>query len=445
MSPSDLPPRAPGALPVLGHLPALARNPLGFLSALRTHGPVLELSLVGRPAYVINTPPLVRDMLVNGRAHVDKGGPFYEAVAKLLGEGLATSKADKHRVHRPLVQPAFQHRRMPSYASRMHECALQMISTWAPGRPVDIDAEASRFAAACMASTLFLNPRSRSAVNLVQQCLPALLSGLFTRMLVPAAARIPTPANRRFQQAISSIHNALDQLIQEQRTDGDDHGDILSLLTAPAPDGQPRLSDADIRDHIISFFSAGIETTAAVVSWTLHILSTRPELSHRIRDEIDTVLRGRPATYDDLRRLPHLQRLLTEVLRLYPPAWIMSRITTAPTSIGNYVLPAGVDLLYSTWALHRDPSTFPSPDTCDPDRWIAPTRTQRDALLAFGTGPRRCIGDTFGTMEATIAIATIVQRFTFQPAPGIRVTPHPRITLHPKGLHLLTTARSPAP
>ncbi|MBY8853458.1 cytochrome P450, partial [Saccharothrix sp. MB29] len=123
--------------------------------------------------------------------------------------------------------------------------------------------------------------------------------------------------------------------------------------------------------------AAGVETTATLLTWTFHLLARNPEAERRLWAEVDAVLAGRPASFDDLARLPYAKRVLTEVLRLYPPTWMLSRVTVADTTIAGTTLPRGTDVVISPYALQRDPAVFPDPDTFDPDRWLPERVTGR--------------------------------------------------------------------
>ncbi|HSZ29668.1 MAG TPA: cytochrome P450, partial [Pseudonocardiaceae bacterium] len=224
-----------------------------------------------------------------------------------------------------------------------------------------------------------------------------------------------------------------------------DHGDLLgALLSTRDPDGNNQgLSETEILDQVVSFFGAGTEATANTLAWALHLLTQHPDIRARLHTELDTVLAGRPATHADLPRLEFTSRVIRETLRLWPSAWMFTRMVTADTDLGGHHLPAGTIIVYSPYLLHHHPDLYERPDRFDPDRWL-PEAAQvipRHAYIPFGGGARKCIGDTFGFTEATLALATITTRWHLQPLSGQQIRPALAIALVPKGLRLRTIAR----
>ncbi|MFF5491376.1 cytochrome P450 [Streptomyces virginiae] len=261
--------------------------------------------------------------------------------------------------------------------------------------------------------------------------------------------RLPTPGNRRYHQARADLPGVFDHIVTDRRGADTDHGDLVSmLLTAHDSDSGPadqRLTDAEIIDQIITFFLVGTETSATALAWALHLLAQHPEIEKRLHAEVDAVLGGRPATHADLPRLELTGRVITETLRLWPPAWFFTRTCTADTRLGRHTVPAGTTLLYSPYLLHRQADLYPDPDRFDPDRWTT-GQPRREAFIPFGAGPRKCIGDRFATIVSTLALATITTRWRLEPLPGTRVRPTVSgPALNPKGLRMRATARTTRP
>jgi cytochrome P450 len=166
---------------------------------------------------------------------------------------------------------------------------------------------------------------------------------------------------------------------------------------------------------VLIFLLAGHETTATSLAFALHLLSLHPTEQARARDEVDTVLAGRAPSSADLERLPYLNRVLKETLRLYPSAALVGRRTVAATEIGGFDIPAGSDILTSPWVTHRHPAYWDAPDRFDPDRFTPEREAARPryAWFPFGGGRRACIGQHFSMLESSIALATLLQRFEF--------------------------------
>jgi pentalenene oxygenase len=234
-------------------------------------------------------------------------------------------------------------------------------------------------------------------------------------------ARLPLAANREFDTALGRLHALIDGIVGDYRRSGEDRGDLLSALLAARDDEDGgRMSDQEIHDQVMTLLLAGVETTASALTWAWHLLASHPEAEARLHAEVDEVLGGRAPTYADVPRLAYTQRVFTETLRLYPPAWMFTRMTAEPTELGGHLLPSGTDVLISPYVIHRIPELFASPAAFDPDRWL-PERAQdvaRGSYLPFGGGSRKCIGDVFGMTEATLALAALASRWRLRPVPG---------------------------
>jgi len=244
------------------------------------------------------------------------------------------------------------------------------------------------------------------------------------------------------KRAVRELDAIVDRIIQQRRASGEDTGDLLSMLMAARDEDGSAMSDRQLRDEIMTFLLAGHETTAVSLSWTLYLLSQHPEAGHKLRQELDVVLRGRTPQLEDMARLPYTDKVVRESMRLYPPAWSLARTTAKEIEVGGYRLPVGANIVMSPWIMHRDPRFFDRPEQFDPDRWTAEAtqKLPRFAYFPFGGGPRLCIGASFAMMEATLLLATIAQRFHLSLVPGHPVTPQPGITLRPRhGIRMKVT------
>jgi cytochrome P450 len=198
----------------------------------------------------------------------------------------------------------------------------------------------------------------------------------------------------------------------------------------------------------MTFLLAGHETTALALSWTWYLLGQNPEAEQKLHEELDRVLDGRVPTFADLPALSNAERVIKESLRLYPPAWGVARTVIKEFELGGYRIPAGSNVVMSTWVVQRDPRYFPEPEKFDPDRWLPEKalKLPKFAYFPFGGGPRQCIGASFAMMEATLLLATIAQRFQFRAASSDSITPTPSFTLRPKqGIRMRLEKRVPRP
>jgi len=240
------------------------------------------------------------------------------------------------------------------------------------------------------------------------------------------------------------LWQALEELIRTYQADPVDHGDLLSMLVrARDAETGAAMSATQVRDELVTMLVAGTETTGRLLSWLCYELGGNPEVEARLWDEIDTVLAGRPVTFDDLRELRYTQRLIKEVLRLHNPVWVSMRRTTVPVELGGVRIPANADLFYSPATLHRDPALYPEPLRLDPDRWL-PERAgslPEKGYIPFGNGRHKCLGDHFALTEAAIALTTICARWRLVPVPGHRLREVAWTTVHPKSLPMIAEPR----
>jgi cytochrome P450 len=219
---------------------------------------------------------------------------------------------------------------------------------------------------------------------------------------------------------------------------------MLLLAQDEESDGGP-MTDQQVRDESMTIFLAGHETTANALTWTWYLLSQHPEVEARLHAEIDSVLQGRTPGMADLKSLPYAEKVISESLRIFPPAWMIGRRAINDYPLGEYVAPAGSLVVVSQYVMHRDARFFSNPETFDPDRWTPEFKSTlpKYAYFPFGGGPRQCIGESFAWMEAILLLTTLAQRWKVTLVPGQQIVPEPVVTLRPKsGLRVSLHRRS---
>jgi cytochrome P450 len=216
------------------------------------------------------------------------------------------------------------------------------------------------------------------------------------------------------------------------------HGDLLSMLVTAKDDEAGgdghRLTSEELRDQVLTLFLAGFETVANALSWTWLLLGQNPDAERRLHAEIDAVVGGRLPTLEDMARLEYTGMVLSESMRLYPPAWAMGREVLEDVSIGPYRLRKGTMVFFSQYIVQRDPKWFPEPERFVPERFTPAAKAGRPrfAYFPFGGGGRQCIGESFAWMEATLALVTLVQRWRVELVQDQKIELQPKITLRPK-------------
>jgi cytochrome P450 len=250
---------------------------------------------------------------------------------------------------------------------------------------------------------------------------------------------------RRFQRARARLDQTIYGLIAERRANPRDTGDLLSmLLLAQDEESRGGMTDEQVRDEALTLFLAGHETTANALTWAWYLLSQNAEAEAAFHAELDRVLGGRLPSIADLPQLPYTAGVISEALRLYPPAWGIGRRALEDYRVGDFVIPAGSVVLMSPYVVHRDPRWFPEPLVFSPERWLTDDATRpKFAYFPFGGGTRVCIGERFAWMEGILVLAAIGQRWRLRLEPGHRVETHARITLRTKhGMRMIPEFRT---
>ncbi|MGF6883576.1 cytochrome P450 [Nocardia sp. GAS34] len=436
---------APGGIPLLGHALRMRDTPLEFFSSLRDCGDIVEIKIGPQRAYVLNSPELIRQLLVSQHRQFDKGVQI-QGARDLFRDGLVISEGETHRRQRLMMQPAFHRKRIAAYTEVMREQFVERTAAWRDGEVIDVRVEMSELTLAVAAKALISSDLGKDLVAEMLHRLPRLFDLLYQRLMSPVAMlnRLPLPRNREYRAILARLHPMIDGVIADYRASGDGRDDLLNtmLQLRDESDGST-LTDQEIHDQVVAILVAGTETTAATLSWAFHLLAGHPEVEARVHAEVDEVLAGRPAQHADLPRLTYTAQVVSEALRYYPPAWIVTRTATEDVELGGYRIPRGMSVMFSPYSVQRDPRWFTDPQKFDPDRW-SPERASeipRDAIVQFGAGPRKCIGDVFAVVEATMALATIAAGWRLRAMPGAQVEQVATSTLVPRNLFLTLEKR----
>ncbi len=349
-----------------GSFSTYSRDPLSFLpEAIRTYGDVIGLRFLKFRIYFVNHPDAIEEVLVTQARKFGKGRVL-KANRRLFGKGLLTSEGDFWLKQRRLAQPAFHRARIASYAESMTHYAENLVKTWRDGEERDIHVEMMGLTLQIVGKTLFGIEVTQEAkeVGHALEALMELNSDFRRLMLVPGW--LPTPTNIRAELAVRRLDKIIYRIIRERRASGEDRGDLLSMLLQAQDEDGSQMSDRQLRDEALTIFLAGHETTAVALSWTWWLLAQHPEVEAKLHAELDSVLQGRTPTLDDLPILRYTEQVITESLRLYPPAWGMARMAVEDTEIAGYKVRKGSGVTVAQWAVHRDPRWYDVPEEFRP-------------------------------------------------------------------------------
>ena len=368
-------------------------------------------------------------------------------LAQYLGDGLVTSDGELWAKQRRLIQPFFGQNNLTRFDEGINALTSYLVDAWAE-LPKDeivwLDRQMRGLTLRTAGVTMFgldLEPHIEE-LNRIVDVVNRQPRDLKARMTL--APWIPTPHNFKMRRARRQLDRIVLGLI-EARQRGPEGDDILYQLVhehdAPT---SGTAGTRQTRDEIVTFMISGHATTATALAWTLHLIATNPDVQAQLAENLSERLNGAPATASDLPRIPYLQRVVQEALRLYPPIWCYTRRSEQEHEFGDYTLPAKAPVGVLVYALHRHPEFWPDPERFDPDRFH-PSRSKNRhfySYLPFAAGPRTCVGGGLAMLQIQLVLAQVLQRFRVHPLPDHPVEPVARVTLEPRnGIPVTLTPR----
>jgi cytochrome P450 len=420
-----------------GHFGQFRRDPTGFLAELAKLGDVTFFRMGGQPAFFVNHPDLIRDLLVTNHSKFIKGRALQRAKS-LLGEGLLTSEGASHLSQRRMIQPAFHRARIAGYAKSMIEFGEKLSGEWRDGEQRDIDKEMMRLTLRIVGKTLF-SANVEDEADEIGAAMTTIVS-MFNLLLLPFAEileKLPLPHSVKFKNAKKTLDEVIYRIIDERRKSGEDKGDLLSmLLFAQDEETGGAMTDLQIRDECLTLFLAGHETTANALTWTFYLLSQNPEIEKKFHAELDAVFADeRAPTFEDYARLAYTEKILAESMRLFPPAWAVGRIAVEDHEFGGYAVPKKALVLASMFVMHRDERFWENADRFIPERWETQSikeAGQKYVYFPFGGGVRRCIGEGFAWTEGVLLLAVLGRKWKLKLSAEQKIGLQAMITLRPK-------------
>jgi cytochrome P450 len=434
----------------------IRRDTMGFYARMaREYGDCVHMRLLHYHSFVFFHPEQVKEVLVTKAKQFRRFRRPLDVLAQWNGRhSVIIVEGDEWLRQRRLAQPAFHPRRFGEYGKMI----VDLTKAWtecrltAQGKSFDIVQEMTDLALAINARVLFgINvvaeaPQFSKAMNVLAHV--AFREFMQIRSL-PDWLPLPGKAEKRW--AIRYVDETIRGVIRKWRAEAKDHGDLLSMiLMAVDEEGDGRsVTDDEARDSLVTMFVAGHDTVSAALSWVWYVLTSHPEVEAQVLNELDSVLGDRSPTADDLPQLAHLDRVIKETMRLYPPApGVFTRQSIADVEIGGYQLPVGSLVTLFSAVTQCDPRWFADPEKFDPDHFAPEQAESRPqfAYFPFGAGPRQCIGNSLAMMTMTLLVATVMQRMRLSMAPEQGpVESHLIMSLRPKGeVRMVAKAREPA-
>lgn len=411
----------------------------GLFEARRIYGDIVRYGFGPIKGYFLFHPDHIQHILLDNHKNYSRCTIDSDAMEPAIGKSLLTMDGDSWRKQRRTMQPAFHHRQMELFATSILSAAQEMLERWknyaADGKPFDASTEMGHLTLNIAAHSLFSSDVG-SVTEIVGEALSTINHHISGNIRTPLALPhyIPTPRNRRFKRAIRALDDIVISIIEAHKNDPR-KTDLLSLLlSAQDPETGDGLSITQLRNEVLTMLLAGHETTANALSWTWHLLSAHPSVARELHKELDQALEGRLPTLGDLPNLPYLKAVLQESMRLFPPAWSVSRRAIRDDIIGGFHIPAKAQVFMSSYVTQRHPLFWKNPEGFDPNRFLKDdARSQHPfAYFPFGGGPHLCIGRDFAMLEAQLILAATAQSYTLELVPGHCAKPEPLVTLRPR-------------
>ncbi|GAB4423398.1 MAG: cytochrome P450 [Turneriella sp.] len=437
----------PPGLPVLGNVFDVGGNILAYLQKVASYGDVAELTFFNRRIVLISHPDYIQQVLIRDNDQFEKDAGTKLLAKYVLGKGLLTAEGEEHKRMRKNTSPAFNRQRILSYGKIMTDLAERQAASWQDGATIDMHREMMAVTSAIVAKAL-LNMDVSEKVSAIGEALEKVMRivDVIRMPFSELAMQLPLPATLEVREGIATLDKIIYETIDEHLADSEDRGDLLSMMIKSRREAGDDMQQArrQLRDEAMTLFLAGHETTANALTWTFYLLSQNPDKYEILLNEVDTVLKDRAATTDDIPALPYTRQVVAESMRLYPPAWVIGRTVLNDYEIGGYAIPKGRELWLSQYVVHRDPRWFDQPTAFLPERWAEGEAEKRPkfSYFPFSAGVRNCIGEQFAWQEAILLLATINRRWRVSLAPGFKVEPLPQVTLRSKhGMAMVLSAR----
>jgi cytochrome P450 len=429
------PSEAPPAHWFFGHLRDMKRDLLGFFSHCeRNFGPVVPLKLYWVPFYLVNDPAVIQRVLFAEQSKFVKPTAF-QAVKPMFGDGLLTSEGKFWQGQRALIQPLFHKQSIDRYAGVVVNSTASMMEAWDRDGSRDAYEDLSELALDIVLRSLFSGADiadGRSAVLGAARGVQDFFIS-WRKHYLPVAPWLPLPAQNKLRRAVEDVDRVIYKLIDARLASGERGQDMMSLLLDAGGNADAKMSRRAVRDELVTMFLAGHETSAVAMSWGLYELARDPRVTAKLRLELEGALGDRSPTLEDLPRLPYLDQVVKEVMRLYPSAYNIGRVATENVKVGDYTVRPGENVIMCQWAVHRSHRHYDNPEAFWPERWETERarKMPKFAYFPFSGGPRNCIGAQFALLEAKLILSTLVQRYDVAIEPGSNPTIDAALTLRP--------------
>jgi cytochrome P450 len=383
---------------------------------------------------VTRDPAIFKYTLVTNPKNYHKGNAA-KNLGLVLGNGLLTSEGDFWLRQRRLAQPAFHKEKLLALFESMgyitRDFLLELEND--RGKVINLDEKMMALTADIALKTLFSTITNEDKIEIYNQINLA-QEYIITRLRRPYM--IPflgiTGANRKFRKSLELFNKFVYELIAERRKTNATFKDLLQLfMDAVDADTDEKMSDLHIRDEVMTMFGAGHETSANALDWIIYELANHPEIKEKIKKE--SLIFDVVPSFENLLQMPYTKQVISEGLRLYPPAWATVRENYAKDIVEGIELEVGQTVFLSIFELHRNPNYWQNPEVFNPENFSSESVQSHNKYqyLPFGAGARLCIGQQFALMEMQLILSSLLKKFDFVRIDNYTPKMFPLITLKP--------------
>ena len=414
---------------------------IGLMPATAYQDDMGPLGYSRRSIMIVNDPVLTKPILADPDDIYPKNDLMVGALAPLVGNSMFVSSGDTWRRQRAMIDPAFSHMRLakafPAMDAAVDDFEVRLNEMAASDVPMSLDLAMGQLTADIICRTVF----SASLVNETARDVfesfaffERTVAHVEVMRLIFGKPFDTIPQRPDVLEACARIRFHIGGLLDRHLEAGAHFDDIAArVITARDLATDTAFTREELIDQLGVFFLAGHETTASALTWAMFIAGVRPEVGVRIRAEVTEIAGDGPLNFEHVKRLTYTRNVFKEVLRLYPPITFIPRVANQATMIGTKKIKRGTMVMISPWAIHRHQKLWPNPDAFDPDRFSAAREHDivPGSYIPFGSGPRVCVGAAFATTEATLILARLLRRFTFEVQDPDNVRPIARLTTRP--------------
>ena len=431
----------------------MAHNPVQVLSKYTAlYGDTFRFYFGGvKEAIVTTNPVVIQHVLKTNSENYHKSHIQKKRMGHFLGKGLLTTEGEAWKTQRRLIQSGFERKQLEVLSSIMQDSladSLRDFDRQAHIGPVDIYPLMMKITFAMVGKSLFGAKLIEDDINLISEAISTVQEFMVRQTIQPYLNPWFTVSGelRKHEEMTARAFGILRDYIRRRREEKPGHDLLQILLDARYSDGTS-MSDELVVSESMQLLVAGHETSSNALSWLLYLLSSRPDCVDRVRDEFDSVLGERHVSFSDVPKFEFTTQVILEALRLYPPFWMVDRMTLADDRAGDLDIPRGSTVVVFIYGTHHSPRYWENPESFDPERFTKAKEKLYTpfAHLPFGAGPRGCIGGNYAMLQMLMILSVVLRKYDFHLVPGQTIEPRPMVILRPEhGIRVTFTQAIPA-